>query len=77
MSGKGDFWDNACMESFWSTLKNELVNHEQYATREQGRQSIFEYIEVQGLSILSHIPGSGPMPPRDERHVAAGPRPCS
>jgi transposase InsO family protein len=46
MSGKGDCWDNACMESFWSTLKNELVNHEQYATREEARQSIFEYIEV-------------------------------
>jgi len=46
MSGKGDCWDNACMESFWATLKNELVNHERYATREQARQSIFEYIEV-------------------------------
>jgi putative transposase len=46
MSGKGDCWDNACMESFWATLKNELVNHEQYQTREQARQSIFEYIEV-------------------------------
>ena len=34
------------MESFWSTLKNELVHHERYATREQARQSIFEYIEV-------------------------------
>jgi putative transposase len=46
MSGKGDCWDNAVMESFWSTLKNELVNHERYETREQARQSIFEYIEV-------------------------------
>ena len=46
MSGKGDCWDNACAESFWATLKKELVNHEQYATREQARQSIFEYIEV-------------------------------
>lgn len=46
MSGRGDCWDNAVMESFWSTLKNELVNHQRYATREQARQSIFEYIEV-------------------------------
>jgi putative transposase len=46
MSGKGDCWDNAMMESFWSTLKTELVNHERYATREQARASIFEYIEV-------------------------------
>jgi putative transposase len=46
MSGKGDCWDNAVAESFWATLKNELVNHERYATREQARASIFEYIEV-------------------------------
>ena len=46
MSGKGDCWDNACCESFWSTIKTELVHHETYATREQARQSIFEYIEV-------------------------------
>jgi len=46
MSGKGDCWDNAVMESFWATLKTELVNHEHYATREQARRSIFEYIEV-------------------------------
>lgn len=46
MSGKGDCWDNAAMESFWATLKTELVNHERYATHEQARASVFEYIEV-------------------------------
>src|SRR5205085_9729090 len=46
MSGKGDCWDNAVMESFWSTLKTELVNHQRYATREHAPASIFEYIEV-------------------------------
>lgn len=46
MSRKGDCWDNACAESFWATLKKELVNHARYATRQQARQSIFEYIEV-------------------------------
>ena len=46
MSNKGDCWDNAVMESFWGTLKTELVNHERYETREQARASIFEYIEV-------------------------------
>jgi transposase InsO family protein len=46
MSGKGDCWDNAAMESFWATLKTELVHHEHYATHEQARASIFEYIEV-------------------------------
>jgi len=46
MSGRGNCWDNACAESFWATLKTELVHHEQYATHEQARQSIFEYIEI-------------------------------
>jgi transposase InsO family protein len=46
MSGVGQCWDNAAMESFWATLKTELVHHEAYATREQARASIFEYVEV-------------------------------
>ncbi len=46
MSGVGDCYDNAAMESFWATLKTELVHHEQYATRADARRSIFEYIEV-------------------------------
>ena len=46
MSGVGQCWDNAAMESFWATLKTELVHHERYATRERARASIFEYIEV-------------------------------
>jgi transposase InsO family protein len=46
MSGRGECWDNAPMESFWATLKTELVHHERYATRQQAKQSIFEYIEV-------------------------------
>jgi transposase InsO family protein len=46
MSGKGDCYDNAMMESFWATLKCELVHQRRYVTREQARQSIFEYIEV-------------------------------
>jgi putative transposase len=46
MSRKGNCWDNAVAESFWSTIKKEHVNHEHYATRAQARASIFEYIEV-------------------------------
>ncbi len=46
MSRKGECLDNAVAESFFGTLKNELVYHEDYKTREQARQSIFEYIEV-------------------------------
>jgi putative transposase len=46
MSRRGDCYDNAVMESFWGTLKTELVNHERYATRDEARASIFEYVEV-------------------------------
>jgi putative transposase len=46
MSRKGDCWDNAPMESFFATLKKELVHHEQYATFAEAKVSIFEYIEV-------------------------------
>lgn len=46
MSGKGDCWDNAVMESFWATLKTELIHQEQYASRPQAKLSIFEYIEA-------------------------------
>jgi putative transposase len=46
MSGRGNCYDNAVMESFFGTLKNELVYHESYATHEQAKSSIFEYIEV-------------------------------
>lgn len=46
MSKKGDCWDNAVAESFFSTLKSELVHHEKYKTREQARLSIFDYIET-------------------------------
>jgi transposase InsO family protein len=46
MSRTGNCYDNAVMESFWKTLKTELVYQTRYATREQARQSIFEYIEV-------------------------------
>ena len=46
MSRKGDCWDNAVAESFFHTLKTELVHHEDYRTRKAARTSIFEYIEV-------------------------------
>ncbi len=46
MSRKGNCWDNACIESFFGTLKRELVYHRHYATRDDATQDIFEYIEV-------------------------------
>jgi putative transposase len=46
MSRKGDCHDNAVMESFFGTLKQELVHRETYGTREEAELSLFEYIEV-------------------------------
>ncbi len=46
MSRKGDCYDNAPMESLWGTLKNELIHHTRYQTREQAIREITEYIEV-------------------------------
>jgi putative transposase len=45
MSRKGDCYDNAPMESFFHTLKTELVHHRQYATRAEAKCDIFAYIE--------------------------------
>lgn len=45
MSRKGDCWDNAPMESFFHTLKTERVHHRVYATRDQARRDLFQYIE--------------------------------
>ncbi len=46
MSRKGNCYDNAAMESFWSTLKNELIYRGEFLTRDQACLAIFEYIEV-------------------------------
>jgi putative transposase len=46
MSGKGNCYDNAVAESFFSSLKNELVHHRNFQTRDEARNEIFEYIEL-------------------------------
>jgi len=46
MSRKGNCWDNACVESFFATLKNELVYEVRYRNRQQAQLSLFDYIEV-------------------------------
>jgi transposase InsO family protein len=46
MSRKGDCWDNAPMESFFATLKTELIYGEQLKTQEEVKTKIFEYIEM-------------------------------
>ena len=46
MSRKGNCWDNAVSESFFHTLKTELIHHQIYQTRSDAKQAVFEYIEV-------------------------------
>lgn len=46
MSRRGDCWDNAVMESFFGTLKTEMIYFEKFLSREEAQTKIFEYIEV-------------------------------
>ncbi|MBL0692378.1 IS3 family transposase, partial [Comamonas sp. JC664] len=46
MSRKGNCWDNAVVESFFSSLKMELVHTRSFLTREEAKLALFEYIEV-------------------------------
>jgi len=46
MSRKGNCWDNACVESFFHSLKVEAIQYEPLMNRDQMRQTVFEYIEV-------------------------------
>lgn len=60
MSRKGNCWDNAVAESFFSTLKAELVHRTDYVSRSHARASVFEYIEIfyngrRRHSALGHI----------------------
>ena len=46
MSRSGNCYDNAKMESFWATMKTELIDGQVYATRAEAKSAIFHYIEV-------------------------------
>jgi transposase InsO family protein len=46
MSRRGNCYDNAPMESFFGSLKNELVHHTSFPTKEAARRALFEYIEI-------------------------------
>jgi putative transposase len=46
MSGAGNCYDNAPMESFWAIIKQELIHHRHYRTRREAMAEITEYIEI-------------------------------
>jgi putative transposase len=54
MSGKGNCYDNACVESFFSTLKNEFVYFERFRTRDEAQLKIFAWIEIYYNRIRRH-----------------------
>lgn len=54
MSRKGDCWDNSVAESFFHTIKTELINDFNFQKREQAKQSIFEYIECYYNKVRRH-----------------------
>jgi transposase InsO family protein len=54
MSRKGNCWDNAVSESFFHTLKTELIYNQRYKTREAAKESIFHYIEVYYNRVRRH-----------------------
>ena len=54
MSRKGNYLDNACVESFFGLLKSELVAFERFQTRQEARQKIFEWIEVHYNRVRRH-----------------------
>ena len=71
MSRKGDCWDNACAETFFASLKMELIRERIFLTREQARQEIFEYIEVfyNRRRLHSYL---GYLTPHEFEHSAGG-----
>lgn len=54
MSRKGNCWDNACVESFFGSLKTEKVAFERYRTREEAKQQIFKWIEIHYNRVRRH-----------------------
>lgn len=70
MSGKGNCWDHAPMESFFSRLKVELIYAEQYSTIDEAESGIFEYIEVFYNRLRRHLSLGYIIPAEYERTAA-------
>ena len=70
MSRKGMPYDNAVMESFFSTLKQELTHHEQFTDRDEARSKIFDYIEVFYNRRRLHSSLNNQSPEQFEKNIA-------
>ena len=73
MSRHGNCWDNAPVESFFGTLKQELVHRRRFATREAARREVFEYIEVWYNRQRRHSSLGYVSPAEFERRALTGP----
>ncbi len=71
MSRRGNCWDNAVAESFFKTLKTELVHHANYLTKQQARLAIFEYIEAWYNRKRRHSALGNKSPEHYQRHLEA------
>ena len=71
MSRRGDCWDNAAMESFFSTLKVERANRTRYKTRDEARADLFDYIERFYNSLRRHSTLGGISPVQFETNYAS------
>ena len=72
MSRNGDCWDNAAIESFLSPLKIEKTNRKQYATRDDARADVFDYIE-RFYNAKRRLPTLGYLSPIDcEKSASSG-----
>ena len=69
MSAKGDPYDNAVAENFFSCLKNELVHHKHYKTRAEAQADIFAYIETYYNSVRPHSGIGWETPNEYEKHI--------
>lgn len=67
MSATGNCYDNALVESFFGTLKTELVYHEAYQNREEARRSVFKYIEMFYNRVRIHTALGGLSPDQFEQ----------
>ncbi len=73
MSRRGNCWDNAPVESFFGTLKQELVSRCRFTTRDVARQAVFEYIEVWYNRQRRHSSLGYVSPAEFERRALSGP----
>ena len=77
MSKRGDCYDNAVAESFFATLKAALLHRQVWATRDEARQAVFEWIEVFYNRCRLHSTLGYRSPEAFEREVSAQPQPLA